>query len=210
MTECPPHNVLGPNKGGVCSCECKTVCYATCSNCSRIVKQNIFPSHFTLSESYDLKCHLCKDLYCPDCANVHLTTSGTQSCYKCRSTENRAYNDEAAYGWAVTYHCCYIDRNSRTCNNVFLHPTLFGNRTAALEKCVDYLTVALSSLVEDELITRTCEELDRKIQMPEVQDLLDQIPGFQIKCTMATPAGPSLAVLVVGKTLRSQMQKPFE
>jgi hypothetical protein len=91
---------------------------------------------------------------------------------------------------------------------VFINPQLFASRTVALSTCVNYVPVVLAALVDRELVTRICEELEGRITLPEVQDLLDQTPGFHIKCSMSIPAGPSLTVLLVAKTIRDRV--PFE
>jgi hypothetical protein len=147
-------------------------------------------------------CGVCRDTLCVDCANTFLEPA-TRVCYKCRAVDNPAYNDEAASAWVVTYQCGYMDRKGRTHSNVFIHPSMFRTRREAFDQCVAYVPVILDALVEPALIASACEELERRTRTAEVLEMFDQNPGFQLKCSAATPLGPSVHILVVGKTVRS-------
>ena len=190
--------------GNVFACQCGAVAHAVCSHCSRLITAESFPAHFSGLTQYDVFCELCRDVFCVDCANTFLHMAmASRRCYKCRAVDNAAYNDEAASAWVVTYQCGYMDRKGRTHSNVFIHPRLFPTRREAFEQCVGYVPVILDELVETALVTRVCEELARSTRSAEVLEMFEQNPGFQMKCSAATPLGPSVHILVVGKTVRS-------
>jgi len=188
--------------GNVYACQCGAVAHAVCSHCSRLITAESFPAHFSGLTQYDVFCDLCHDVFCVDCANTFIHFA-SRRCFKCRAVDNAAYNDEAASAWVVTYQCGYMDRKGRTHSNVFIHPRLFQTRRDAFEQCVSYVPVILDSLIEPALIASACEALERSTRSAEVTEMFDQNPGFQLKCSAATPLGPSVHVLIVGKTVRS-------
>lgn len=200
------HYIECANPLGVFRCECGSVYYTQCSRCSRIIKPTTNAALFESSYSYRLRCSMCFEIFCLDCANSLLLATGEESthCYGCRAGGNLAHNDEAAAGFVVSYHCSYIDRNGRVCSYVSVHPKQFATRSEARQQCIAYVPIILDDRAEPDLIEQACRHLNSNFSRTEVVDLMLKTPGFTVRAEIPAALGPGLHVLIVCKTVRSQ------
>jgi hypothetical protein len=196
------HDIPAQPASGVFQCDCKEKRFVVCAHCSRVVEAMMFQRHFNLAGGYDLRCDLCRETFCLECANNFLDCKSTR-CFKCRAGGNRQYVDEASTAWVIGYDCYYTDRNDRQCAMRFSHPQLFASRADAIKNCLEQIPVCLTAVVELELIERVCEELARRMETEEFREQLDQTPGFKLNYRMAVPAESSLFIAINCATLRT-------